>query len=775
MRFKNIILIIIILLGNYNVYSQSRISISGTITDKLNGNALPEASVYIKELKMGVSSNSLGNYKLSFSKTGQYTFVISYISYKTIEVKVDVKSTQTINFEMEAESEQLNEAVVSLELKNTNVTRTEMSTERLQMKQVRLIPVLMGEVDLIKALQLLPGVQSTAEGTSGFSVRGGSPDQNLILLDEAIVYNASHLLGFFSVFNNDAVSDIKLYKGDIPAAQGGRLSSLLEVNSLDPSDADRVRGTGGVGIISSRLMIESPIQKGRSSFFIAGRRTYADMFLKLSSDEDLKGSAIFFYDLNAKVNYVINKNNRIYLSGYYGNDRFRNKETSLNFGNSAATLRWNHLFSNTFYLNLSATISNYNYKLKGETPSLSGVWNAGISGKGIRADFSWLLNQNNTLRFGISSVYHKFQPGNATAVIQDNAYSINIPRTQGLESAVFIQNQQQLTSKLSLKYGIRATVFQNIGPTKVFSHFDDDDTPVFDSYSSGDFFHNYWAVEPRIGLVYAFNDRLSVKSSYARTTQFLHLLSTSTAGSPLDIWMPVNPNIKPQRADQIAAGIFRNFANNSIETSLEGYYKYYGNVLDFKDHPNVFGNDLIEPELRRGKGESYGVEMMVRKNEGKLTGWISYTWSRAFRTIETINNNEPYSAPFDKPHNINIVTNYAISRRVSIGVTWIYSTGQPITFPEGRYVIGNDYIPIYSGRNKYRLPDYHRMDASLNIDLNKNPNKRWKSELNISVYNLYGRKNPWLINFRTDEDGSQYAQMTYLFSFIPSITYNFKF
>lgn len=777
MKATHTFLLLIIVFLSTSVFAQNKISVTGLVKDKKTGETLSEASVYVKELKFGVSTNSNGQYKLSVSP-GKYTLIVSYMSYSTIERKVELNAALgTLNFDMEQDSEMLGTVVVSAEKKNANVTRTEMSTEKLQMKQVRLLPVLMGEVDLVKTLQLLPGVQATSEGTSGFSVRGGSPDQNLILLDDATVYNASHLMGFFSVFNNDAVDDIKLYKGDIPAAHGGRLSSLLEVSSHEPTNAERFSGTGGIGLISSRLMLESPIAKGKSSFFIAGRRTYADMFLKLASDEDLRNSAIYFYDLNAKVNYNINSKNRIYLSGYLGNDRFKSYESTMDFGNAAATLRWNHLFSDKLYLNLSATYSRYNYSLKGETPSLSGLWEAGIWGVGLRADFSWLLNDKNTVRFGVSSIYHKFKPGDAEALIQDSDYTINIPRTQGIESAAFIQNQQQLTEKLSLKYGLRVSVFQNIGPTKVFSHYDENnpDLAIFDHYASGNIFHSYWSVEPRIGAVYAFNSRMSVKGSYSRTSQFLHLLSTSTAGSPLDVWMPVNPNIKPQTSDQFAAGVFRNFKDNAFETSIEAYYKNFGNVIDFKDHPNVFGNDVIEPELRKGKGKSYGVELMVRKNEGKLTGWVSYTWSRALRTVDGINNNEQYSAPFDKPNNINIVVNYALSKRVSLGVTWVYSSGQPVTFPEGRYQFGNDYIPIYSGRNKYRMPDYHRMDASLNIDLNKNKNKRWKSELNISVYNLYGRKNPWMINFRTDDNGSQYAQMTYLFSIIPSVTYNFKF
>lgn len=747
--------------------------VEGLIKDKSTGETLPESSLYIKELHTGITANASGSYRISLA-VGSYTFVISYISYKTIEQKVEVKSSLKLDFNLESEREMLGAAVVSSERKNINITRNEMSVEKLNMKQIRLIPILMGEVDLIKALQLLPGVQATAEGTSGFSVRGGSPDQNLILLDDATIYNASHMMGFFSVFNNDAINDIKLYKGDIPSAYGGRLSSLLEVSSHELTDVEKLSGTGGIGIISSRLMLESPITKGKSSFFLAGRRTYADLFLKLSSDEDIHNSAIYFYDLNGKINYNINKNNRIYLSGYWGNDRFSNKETKMDFGNLAATLRWNHLFSDKFFLNLSVSLSRYDYTLKGETPSLSGIWKAGIWGVGGRADFSWLLNASNTVRFGLSSVYHKFKPGNANALIQDSEYEVNIPHTQGIESAVFIQNQQQVSDKLSLKYGIRATIFQNIGPTRVFSHYEGD-LAVFNSYSSGKIFNHYWNIEPRFGAVYVFNDCLSLKASYAHTNQFLHLLSTSTAGSPLDIWMPVNPNIKPQTSDQLAAGVFRNFSDNMFEASVETYYKNFGNVIDFKDHPNVFGNDVIEPELYEGKGKSYGLELMVRKNEGALTGWVSYTWSRVFRTVEGINENKQYPAPFDKPNNINVVLNYAISKRVSLGVTWVYASGQPVTFPEGRYEFQGDYIPIYSGRNKYRIPAYHRMDASVNIDLNKNKNKRWKSELNISVYNLYGRKNPWIINFRTDDDGSQYAQMTYLFSFIPSITYNFRF
>ena len=764
---------ILILLFAGSVFSQNRVEISGTVKNKDTGETLPMVTIFVEETKTVITTDMYGKYSASLD-AGLYTFKVSYIAYENLVQQIDIQNDKVVDFNIRPDSEVLDGVIVFAGKKNANITRSSTSVEKLEMQQIRLMPVLMGEVDLIKALQLLPGVQATSEGTSGFSVRGGSPDQNLILLDNATVYNASHLMGFFSVFNNDAIDDLTLYKGDIPASHGGRLSSLLDVQSHEPFNAKKLNGTGGIGLISSRIMLESPIAKGKSSFFVAGRRTYADLFLKLASDEDMRNSAIYFYDLNGKINYNINKNNRIYLSTYWGNDRFNNKETAMDFGNLATTLRWNHLFSDKFYLNLSATASRYDYMLRSETPSLSGIWEAGIWGAGLRADFLWQLNDKNDIRFGLSSAYHKFQPGNASALIQDSNYQINIPRTQGIESAVFIQNQQQLTDKLLLKYGIRATLFQNVGPTKVFSHYVND-IAVFDTYPSAKIFNAYWALEPRVGAVYNFNDKLSVKTSYSRTTQFLHLLSTSTAGSPLDIWIPVNPNIKPQTADQIVAGVFRNFNNDMYETSVEAYYKNFGNVIDFKDHPDVFANDVIEPELRKGKGHSYGLEFMVRKNAGDLTGWVSYTWSRVFSLVEDINNNKAYPAPFDRPHNVNIVLNYAISKRVSFGLTWVLASGMPVTFPEGRYIFGNNYIPIYSGRNKYRMPAYHRMDASINIDLNKRSNKWWKSELNISVYNLYARKNPWMINFRTNIDGSQYAQMTYLFSIIPSITYNFRF
>ena len=752
--------------------AQTYVLMQGSVADSANANPLLGASVYVEQQSTGAETSANGKYSLRLA-AGKHKVALSFVGYKTKIIDVELRADTTVNFTLASENIDLEEAIVSAEKRNANVTRSEMGVERLRMKHVRLIPALMGEVDILKAIRMLPGVQSTSEGSSSFSVRGGSPDQNLILFDEATVYNASHLMGFFSVFNNDAVDDLKLYKGDITPAYGGRLSSLLAVNSHEPS-IEKFGGTGGVGTISSRLMLETPAGENLS-IFAAGRRTYADLFLALSSDSDLKNTRLYFYDLNGKINWRINSANRISLSAYGGRDRFKNGNMFMDFGNRVMTLRWNRLLSEQTFMNLTLTNGEYNYNIGSTTASLTGDWRAKTFDWSLKSDFTATLGSH-TLKFGAAATLYVFHPGNAEAVIENENYVVAIPHSQAICWSAYAGNEQKASERLTLRYGFRLALFQNIGPTRVFTNeYDALGQAVFKEYSSGDFFNSYLSFEPRLGLAYTFDERTSIKANYARSSQFLHLLSTSTSGSPLDIWIPSNPNIKPQSAHQLSAGVFRNFFDDALETSIEGYYKSFDDVIDFKDHPNVFARDVIETELRSGVGKSYGLELMARKNFGRLTGWTSYTWSRTLRKVSAINSGNWYSSPYDRPHNINAVLNYEFSKRVSMGAVWVYSSGQPVTFPVGRYVVGEDFIPIYSGRNNYRMPAYHRMDVSLTLGLDKRKNKRWKNELNISIYNLYGRKNPWMINFHPETDGTQYAEMTYLFWIVPSVTYNFRF
>ena len=752
-------------------------TISGYISDSSNGEELIGATVYVQELRKGVASNVYGYYALSLPP-GKYTLVFSFVGYASVEKKVNVSENRTVSVELSEETALIEEVIISSERPNANVTKAEMSVSRLDIKTIQRMPALMGEVDVIKSIQLLPGVQSTSEGTSGFSVRGGAMDHNLILLDEATVYNASHLIGFFSVFNNDAIKDVKLYKGDIPASSGGRLASLLDVRMKDGNSKEFV-ATGGIGTISSRLTLEGPIMSENTTFVVSGRRTYADLFLPFAADESVRDNQLFFYDLNLKINHKLNDDNRFYLSGYFGRDIFKNEFAKFGFGNQTLTFRWNHLFSPKLFLNTSVIFSSYDYYLgTGENEPSSFVWNSNMEDYSGKFDFTYFLNSSNTVRFGLQSTYHVISPGVAKGVGSEAILDdIIMPNSYSLEHGVYIQNEQVLGNNLTLKYGLRLSALQNIGKAKVFSYDDEYEVEDFVTYKKGELFNTYANLEPRFGFVYTLNQKQSVKGSYSRTVQYIQLASNSEAGTPLDIWFAASPNVKPQLSDQWALGYFRNFFDNKLETSVEVYYKNMRNVVDFKEFANMLLNEQLEGELRIGTAQSYGVELLAQFGNSKVNGWVSYTYSRAFRTIDDINNGNPYPAPYDKPHDISVVFNYEVSPKLTLSANWVYATGIPATFPAGRYEILGTIIPLYTERNAYRYPDYHRLDLALSYRPRAKSNRKWQGEWNLSVYNAYNRKNAWTINFVQDSNNPSitYAEKTYLFSIVPAITYNFKF
>jgi hypothetical protein len=754
-----------------------RFTISGHIKDAETGEDLIGATVYVKELKNGTTSNVYGFYAISLIP-GNYTIIFSYVGFEPHEKYFELKENITYDIELNVAREELEEVVITGTAINENVTRTEMSTINLDSKTISEIPALMGEVDIIKAIQLLPGVQTISEGSSGFSVRGGSMDQNLILLDEATVYNASHLLGFFSVFNNDAIKDVKLYKGDIPASAGGRLSSLLDVRMKD-GNMKKFSGTGGIGTISSRLTLEGPIVKDKASFIVSGRRTYADIFIKLFGNEDIRDNRIYFYDLNAKANYNLDNKNRIYASAYYGKDIFKNPDFKMGWGNRTFTLRWNHLFSQKMFSNFSFIHSDFDYELGVPEGSVNSFeWISNLKDFGGKADFTVFINPNNTLRFGGSSTYHRFTPGTARGLGEEAFFTeYVVQNNNALESGVYVSNEQKIGARLTMKYGLRFSHFVNIGESTIYNY--DELYNVGDSitYGKGEMFSPYYGFEPRVGATFLLNEVSSVKASYARTRQYVHLAQNSTAGTPLDVWFPSSPNVKPQIADQFAVGYFRNFRNNTIETSAEVYYKQIDNAIDFKDHADLLLNQEFEGELRFGEAWAYGLELLAKYNIHKFNGWVSYTLSRTERRIDGINNNQKYLATYDKPHDISVVINYNVSKRISAGATWVYSTGSAVTFPTGRFVFGNKVTPIFSERNAYRLPDYHRLDLSFTLRSKEKPGRDWSHAWNFSLYNAYGRKNPWVINFKEEPDNPNetYAEMIYLFSFVPAITFNFNF
>lgn len=749
------------------------VTISGYVMNSETGERISDALIYVKEIGRSVLVKADASYSLAV-KSGRYTFIVSRLGYVTQEVKVDLRKGENAiqNFLLKEDGNMLEAAVVSSH-QNDNVRRPQMGIERLNIEQIKAIPALMGEVDVIKSLQLLPGVQAAAEGSSGFNVRGGTPDQNLVLFDNAPMYNVSHLMGFFSAFNNDAVSGVQLYKGDIPAAQGGRLSSLLEVNAKE-GNMEKFGATGGVGTISSRLTLDGPIVKDKLSYIVSARRTYADLFLKLSGDKDLRDTKLHFYDLNAKLTYDINSKNRLYFTGYMGNDKFGSNMADMNFGNQVAVLRWNHQFSDDFFYDLSLMVTKYRYKMYSQIGDDDEYrWNSSIVDYTMRNDFGWAISPKMMFRFGTSSTFHSFKPGNASTTSEN----VDLPKNHALEHAAYVSNEHKIGSRLTLKYGARFSLFQNVGRATIY-HFDSNYERVDSTtYGKGNIFHTSYSIEPRLAGVFELTQTSSIKAAYSHTSQYLHLVSNSAAGSPLDVWVPTSPNIEPQKARQAAIGYFKNFTGKGLEASVEVYYKKMKDVVDFKDHAQLILNPAIDGELRIGDGEAYGVELMLKKVTGRLTGWISYTLSKSERTIPEINNGKTYRSPADRPHYLSVVATYAFSKRLSVAALWLYSTGIPITYPIGKYEFGGTFIPVYGDKNTSRMSDYHRLDLSVTLKGKEKPGRRWKGEWNFSIYNAYGRKNPWIIHFVQDRSNPSrtYAEMVYLFSFVPSVTYNFKF
>ncbi len=755
----------------------SKVTISGYVKDNATGEILAGVTVIETNLRIGASTNNYGFYSITIP-SGNYEILFSYIGYETAKMRGNTQKNLILDVSLDPSDNTLGEVVVEGKRTDENVRAPAMSIVELDIKTIRSIPSLFGEIDLVKVIQLLPGVQSASEGSTGYSVRGGTIDQNLILLDEAIIYNASHLLGFFSVFNNDVVENVTLYKGDIPASYGGRLSSLLDVQTKD-CNSKRFSMTGSIGTVSSKLTLEGPFIKGKTTYLIAGRRTYADIFLPFAKDESIRDNKLFFYDLNLKLTHLINEKNRLFLSGYAGRDVFRNQFSSVEFGNQTASLRWNHIFSNKIFLNMSLIYSGYNYDLgTPEEETNSFKWLSELSEYTSRFDFTHFISGNHKLKYGATLTWHKIYPGSVKGFgnTSDNTGFI-LPSSNAFESSLYFTDDFRLSERLTFKYGLRFSAFQNVGPGTVYSYNEDYSPADSSVYNKGEIYNTYTGLEPRLAFTYMVNELSSIKGSYSHTIQYLTLAQNTTAGTPLDIWFPASPNVEPQLCDQFAAGYFRNFNKNMYEVSAEVYYKNLRRLIDFRDHAQLFLNQYLEGELRIGKGYSYGIETIIRKNEGRLSGWLSYTYSRSFRLVPEINYGRWYVSPYDKPHNLNIVVNYGITSRIMASATWIYATGLPVTFPTGKAMIGNAIIPIYSDRNSYRMEDYHRLDLSVSLKSREKTGKRWQSELNLSVYNAYNRHNTWAINFVQDPANPYltYAEKTYLFAIIPALTYTVRF
>lgn len=757
------------------VFAQQKYSVSGTVKDKKNGELLLGVVVKVAEdPTISVAANEYGFYSLSLPK-GSYTLVVSNPGFKDFQQIINVEDNMKQNLQLDQEGEErtakIDEVIISSVKKDKNLSSAQMGTETLSIKQIDKLPVLFGEKDVMKTIQLLPGIKSSGEGSSGFSVRGGATDQNLILLDEAAVYNASHLLGFFSTFNSDALKDVSIIKGNSPAQYGGRLSSVLDVKMKDGNNKD-YNVNGGIGLISSRLSVEGPIQKEKSSFIVSGRRTYADVFLKAT--DDFKDSKLYFYDLNLKANYQINDNNRLYLSGYFGRDVLGLGDTfSTDWGNTTATLRWNSIINSKLFSNTSFIYSNYNYNVSLSSNNNTFGLDSEIEDWNLKQDFSWFAGNKHSVKFGLQSIYHTITPSSASGTSVSS-----FPRNPrySWENAVYINDDFKATEKLTINYGARLAMFSVLGGD-TFNTYENGVLTDSEYLEKGKFGKTYVNIEPRITANYRINEVSSIKGGYSRNTQNLHLLSNSGSGNPTDQWIGSSYTVKPEIADQISAGYSRNFNNNNYELNAEIYYKSMQNQIDYKNGAQISFDTAadVESELLFGNGRAYGLELIAKKKSGKLTGWISYTLSKTERKINGINDNEWYDARQDKTHDLSIVATYQLNPKWSFSGLFLYSTGNAVTFPTGKYELNGQTVFQYSSRNADRMPAYHRMDLSATYE--PESNKRFKGSWSFGIYNVYGRQNAYTITFEDNPNnpGTTRAMQTSLFRWVPNITYNFKF
>ena len=793
---KIIQILILLVLFSFNSFSQERFTLNGYITDSESGESLIGATVFINEINSGTVTNPYGFYSITLDE-GNYNIDFRYIGYNTISKEIDLSSNTKIDIELASSDIQLESVVVSDVAEDYNISSIEMSTAKLDMSKVTEIPTFLGENDIIKAIQLLPGVSSVGEGASGFNVRGGSVGQNLVLLDEAPVYNSSHLLGFLSVFNPDAVKDLKLYKGGIPSRYGGRISSILDIRMKD-GNKKKVQLSGGVGTIFSRLTLESPIVRDKSSFILALRRSYADVlakpFLKNSNFFD-DGAALNFYDLTAKSNFELNENNTLYISSYVGRDIFKfDARQGFNWGNRTGTVRWNHLFNDRLFSNFTAIYSNYDYQLAfGSDDRNKFEWDSNVETYNFKPEFTYFVNTNNELSIGAELINYRFEPANAIGVSDGEITDITLPDKYAFEGALYVGNEQKISS-LTLSYGLRYSLYSYYGPGDRYEFGE----PIFSGgrrplisvskVEGRESIKNYSGLEPRLSMNILLGESSSVKASYNRMTQYIHLLSNTAASSSLDVWTPSTNNIKPEIADAYVLGYFKNFKNNTYEASIELYYKDLQNQIDYIDGADLLINKYLEGDLLTGIGRAYGLEFLFKKNRGRFNGWLSYTIGRSELKIDGINKFEWYPTRYDQTHNFKITSTYKISDRVQFSGNFVYLTGTPVTFPSSKFVIQGFVIPhnASNSRHQFRIPDYHRLDFSVTIkgrDEKKNGKVRKNdSELIIGVYNVYNRRNPFSIYF-SQGDGmvtdsyvpGEVTRLSIIGSFVPSITYNFKF
>ena len=782
-----------------SVQAQQKYTLSGTVFEASSNETLIGVTILIPELSTGVTTNEYGFYSITLPR-GEYQIQVSSLGFQDIVQTISLSSNQRMNFRMEEEAEELEEVVVTENVEKLDIRKPQMSVNTMKVETIKKIPVILGEADVIKAILLLPGVTNAGEGASGFNVRGGAVDQNLILLDEATIFNSSHLFGFFSVFNPDAIKDIKLYKGGIPARYGGRVSSVLDIFQKE-GNSKELKVNGGIGAVASRLLVEGPIKKDKAAFLVGGRGSYAHLFLPLF---DIDNSA-YFFDLNTKLNYNINDKNSVFLSGYFGRDVFSISESFVNtYGNAVGNFRWNHLFSDKLFSNLSLIYSDYYYGLKLDFVGFN--WNSGIQNFNVKYDLKHYLSDKLQVNYGLNNIYYQFNPGKIEPSNEESGIvEEQLIQKYANEFAAYIDVEHEITEKLSLNYGLRFSYFNRLGQEELNVYENND--PVFfdpftlvyreaqpiDTISPGRkgslaTFSNF---EPRVSLAYTINDDNSVKASYTRLAQYLHLLSNTSSPTPLDVWTPSGPFVEPQLLDQYALGYFRNIDDGAFSLETEVFYKDIQNRIDYIDGANLIANNAIEQVILNGEARAYGGEILFRKNKGKLQGWLAYTLSRSEQrtpgripsfdngrsNIETgINFGEWYSTPYDKTHDLSLFGSYELNKKWTFNSTFVYQTGQPTNYPVGQFEFQGLTIPYYGLRNKERLPDYHRLDIAATLTPRKNDNRKWKTEWVFSVYNLYNRRNAASINFRRNQDtGVNEAVRTSIFGIVPAITYNFKF
>lgn len=781
----------IALLISFTIVAQENVILNGVIKDASNNETLNGVNILFPGLSTGTVTNEYGFYSIRLPK-GEHRMIISFLGFSSVERSISINESTVANFNLEPTSENLEEVVITEDFERTNISNPEMSVNKLEIATIQKLPVIFGEVDIIKSLLLLPGVSNAGEGSSGYNVRGGAVDQNLILLDEATIYNASHLFGLFSVFNPDAIKNLKLYKGGIPANYGGRVSSVLDMYQKD-GNSKKFEANGGIGLISSRLLAQGPIVKDKSSFLIGGRSSYAHLFLKLTDNENLA----YFYDLNTKLTFRLDESNTLLVSGYFGRDVFKISESFDNvYGNSVLNLRWNHIWKQNIFGNLSVIYSDYYYGLTLDFVGFN--WNSGIKNLNLKYDIDHYINRNLNLDYGIQTTWHEFNPGE----IEPNSESSGINPSEltkkyAIENAIFLSLDHSITENLSAEYGLRFSNFLRMGQ-KELNVYENDLPLIFNeefgiyekadptgsiSLSRGKIERSFQNLEPRLALAYTFSEDRSVKLSYNRMIQYLHLITNTSSPTPLDIWTPSGRYIEPQKLDQIAAGYYQNFNNEKYSLELEGFVKKVKNRLDYIDGANLIANDALEQVILKGEARAYGAELLLRKNSGKLTGWLAYTISKSEqrtpgRSPEEpgINNSNWYATPYDKTHDLSLTATYQLSKKWDFSANFIYQTGLPTTYPTAQYEYESLNIPVYSPRNSNRLPDYHRLDISATYTPQKNRKKNYQSSWNFGIYNIYSRKNAVSLSFRNNEDtGRNEALRLSLFGIVPSVTYNFKF